>query len=104
MPGPVSESYSGPMDPEEVQLRAAIRTFTVDMPGGEPNGETERQIECLMQAMDPRKWRKMPQREWLRLLSEANGAAAAMCEEMAKDCKSLRLAAEAYFGGNFRRP
>lgn len=92
MPGPVSESYSGPMDPEEVALRRAIRTFTVEAPNDEPNGETECFILRLRLALEERDIEKS-RAEFLSLMTS-----------LAEDTRTLRIAAEKFFGGDFRKP
>ena len=68
----------------------AIRAFTVDMPNDEPNGPRERQLEVLGQALE---------RGDLRIARRAYGL---MCEAGADDTRTLRVAAEAHFGGDFR--
>jgi len=74
-------------------LTRAIRAFTVDVDGGgTPNGEAERQLEVLGQAL---------KRGDLRVARKAYGF---MCEASAADTKALRVAAEAFFGDDFRMP
>lgn len=94
--------------PVVADLVAAIRAFTVDMPDDQPNGEAERHLLRLNAALDPEHWRRtsraLSSAAGERLLSEANGAAAAMCEALADDTQRLREAAEAFFGGDFRAP
>lgn len=102
MPGEASTSYSGPLDPEEVEIRQAIRAITMDPPGDEPNSEAERQIDRLLAALNPDRWPALTI-EGRAQLDEANSAAAALCDALAEECKVLRIAAEKFFGGNFRR-
>lgn len=71
-------------------LVRAIRAIMVDMPDGGPNGEAERQIERLS------KMRNLP--------TEALDALSGLCESLADDTRALRLAADAFFGGDFRLP
>lgn len=73
-------------------LKTAIRTFTVDAPNDEPNGERERQLEVLGQALE---------RGDIRV---ARKAYSRMCEAGADDLRALRIAAEGHFGGDFRSP
>lgn len=84
-------------------LVAAIRAFTVDAPNDEPNGIVEQQIELLGALLDPKKWGHL-NIEQRALLKSAHGAMAALCESLADDTKGLCVAAEAYFGGDFRKP
>lgn len=70
----------------------AIRAFTVEGPNDAPNGDFETQLEVLGHALE---------RGDLRV---ARKAYQLMCGHAAKDRRALRLAAEAYFGGDFRAP
>ncbi len=92
MPGPVSQSYTGPMDPEEVELRTAIRVFTVEAPNDEPNGDTERYLQQLQEALDGGS------------MARALAALTMMRNALSDDTKALRVAAERFFGGDFRAP
>lgn len=69
----------------------AIRALTVDAPNDQPNGERERQLDLLGQALDRGDMRS------------ARKAYVLMCEAGANDLKYLRIAAEAHFGGDFRK-
>lgn len=77
---------------QAVALIDAIRTFTVEAPGGRPNGESERRILALRNALDDGTT-KQAQVAFRRLMSS-----------LAVDGKALRVAAEGYFGGDFRKP
>lgn len=92
-------------------LASAVRRFTVDAPDDQPNGPAEQAIEELRNALDPLTWGKRlaglavsPQAmdEIGRSLREANAAASRLCEALDDNTKALRLAAEAFFGGDFR--
>ncbi len=78
------------MSDTQRMLEFAIRAFTVDAPNDEPNGERERQLEVLGQALE---------RGDLRV---ARKAYVYMCEASANNLRELRVAAEAHFGGDFR--
>lgn len=71
-------------------LTTAIRAFTIDMPNDQPNGEREKQLDLLGQALD---------RGDIRA---ARKAYSLMCEAGADDLKALRVAAEEHFGEDFR--
>ena len=79
----------------QAALIAAIRTFTVDLQHDGtviPNGDAERSMIQLQGALHNRH------------LNDARRAAANLLEALARDVKALRLAAEAYFGIDFRLP
>lgn len=69
-------------------LKAAIRAITVDLPDDQPNGAVELAIDLLSK---------------MEHSSEANEQLAALCNALADETRALRLAAEAYFGGDFGR-
>jgi len=73
-------------------LVAAIRAFTVDMPNDQPNGEAERQLGILSDALHGQNLRK------------AIEAFVRYCDAEADQIKALRIAAEAYFSEDFRNP
>ena len=77
-------------------LVAAIRAITVEAPDDRPNGPAEQALLDLEKALDPR--------VGCAGLNAAREAAAALCEALADDTRALRIAAEAYFGGDFRAP
>ena len=87
---------------EGATLKAAIRAFTVEADGDKPNGRAEAAIDLLSRLLDPRAWPGLTGGQ-LAILAQANGAAAALCMALADDTEALRAAAEAYFGGDFRR-
>lgn len=84
-------------------LKDAIRAFAVGAPGGEPSGKAEEALDDLQRALHPREFRGAPERV-PAAPARANGASAALCEALAEDTRRLRIAAEAYFGGDFRAP
>lgn len=71
------------------QLIAAIRAFTVDASGGGPNGEAELELARLGDALAGGD------------IEVAGNAYVRMNEADADRLKALRVAAEAYFGGDF---
>lgn len=81
----------------------AIRAFTVEGPDDKPNGRAEAAILLLSAMLDPAKWGPMTTQQ-RAILDTANGAAAALCEALADDTLNLRVAAETFFGGDFRKP
>lgn len=72
------------------RLTSAIRAFTVD--GPEPNGPAEQAMLELGKACERRDWHGV------------NTHAAVYCDAMADLTRELRIAAEEYFGGDFRKP
>lgn len=77
---------------EEAQaLTAAIRTFTDEAPNDEPNGPTEGDLLALRFALG-RGDMKSARRHFRD-----------MCTHWSADTKALRVAAEGYFGGDFRK-
>ena len=93
-----------PTSTDAESLVAAIRTFTVDVDGGDkPNGPAEEAHDALLKALDPTRWPTEDPRVRLRL-REANAAGLALTEAMATDTKALQDAAEAFFGGDFSKP
>jgi hypothetical protein len=76
----------------DAELEAAIRVFTVDVAWGAlPNGETERAIERLGDALNDHN------------IGHAKQAFGDMCAHFSADTRRLRIAAEDYFGGDFRK-
>jgi hypothetical protein len=76
-----------------VALIEAIRRQTVEAADDEPNGPTEAAYERLLLALPPE-----------RSAPAACAAAAELGNAMADDCRALRVAAERYFGSDFRDP
>jgi hypothetical protein len=74
-------------------LMRAIRAFTVDAPNDQPNGPAERALVRLGDALDAADWPGS---------REARVAYSELCERSADDIRDLRIAAETYFGGDFR--
>lgn len=85
--------------PSRKALIAAIRRITVEMPGDQPNGPTEQALCDLERALDP----KAVTTEWAKL-QQARAAAERLSSAMADDDRRLRLAASAFFGGDFAAP
>lgn len=73
-------------------LCTAIRTITVDALNDEPNGPTEADLLSLRFAL-ARGDMKSARRHFRD-----------MCTHMSADAKALRMAADAHFGGDFRKP
>lgn len=88
---------------EHAALVDAIRTFTVEAPDDKPNGRAEAAMLYLSVTLDPKSWPGLTD-EQRAVLDQANGAAAVLCSSLADDTKVLREAAEAFFGGDFRKP
>lgn len=76
---------------EASALAAAIRAFTVDAPNDEPNGPMEASLLALRFALG-----RGDMKSARRYYRE-------MCSQMSDDTKTLRVAAEGYFGGDFRK-
>lgn len=76
---------------EERRLCAAIRRLTVDMPDDQPNGPAEQAL------VDLQRW--VPSTDTF-----VRDALARLCDALADDTRELRLAAESYFGSDFRAP
>lgn len=85
-------------------LIAAIRAITVDLPDDQPNGPAERALLHLQDMLDPGYWPWGDVAACQRRLSQVNGAMAELCEALANETRDLRVAAEAHFGGDFRKP
>lgn len=77
----------------DTTLVYAIRTYTVEAPGGEPNGDTEAALLALRRVLEEG-------RSWKDARYEFNRLAGSMAD----NCKALRIAAEQHFGGDFRAP
>lgn len=83
-------------------LEKAIRAITVDAPDGQPNGEAERQLERIAWLMKPSNAPSgKANAAWYQAMCDAFGR---LCGAWADDSKRQRVAADAYFGGDFRKP
>ena len=81
---------------------SAIRTFTVDNDNGtKPNGPAEAALVALLVALDPDAWPDDPRT--MARLRVANQAGMDFARESAAQTKALRIAAEHFFGGDFRK-
>lgn len=81
-------------------LEAAIRAITVEAADDEPNGPAESAMLHLERALDPDSWHASAEAR----VEHAREAAEALCVALADETKRLREAAEAFFGGDFRKP
>lgn len=77
---------------KRAKLIKAIRALTVDLPYGEPNGRTEKEILALEKAIGK------------TTSSAARRHFGNMCDSMANDIRDLRIAAEEFFGENMKDP
>lgn len=93
----VRDAEESERDDRAASLIKAIRAITVDMPDDQPSGEAERQLIRLEKAVEA-----LPR--GARGAAAVCDAAAKLCEALADDTRRLRIAAESYFGGDFRSP
>lgn len=77
---------------QTVALIEAIRAMTVEAPNGRPNGKAESEMENVGSALEDGDIRS------------ARHHYRAFCSALADETKALRVAAEGYFGGDFRKP
>lgn len=71
-------------------LKQAIRAFTIEGPNDTPNGPAEEALSLLGDALEKGN------------LRAARACFERLCEHLADDTMALRIAAEAFFGGDFR--
>lgn len=88
----------GERDEKREALIRAIRAFTVEAPDDQPNGKAEKALRDLDEALNPGRWPK----ETFGGLAKACDAAANLNEALADNVRALRIAAEEFFGGDFR--
>lgn len=75
-----------------VALIAEIRVSTVEAPNGQPNGKAEAALAHLGAAIEEGH------------LTVARRSFRVLCGALSDETKALRIAAEAFFGGDFRKP
>ncbi len=86
---------------EREAITKAIRAFTAEAPNAAPNSDADRAIERLSALLDPNTWPGKSDEE-VRMLAECNDAMADLCGDLCDKIKTLRIAAEEHFGGDFR--